>query len=251
MITLQELCHYLNTLLQPNLISDYCINGLQIEGKKEISKIATGVSANLATIQAAIEWGADVLIVHHGIFWNQDSPLITGVKKEKIWLLLQNKVSLLSYHLPLDVHQKVGNNWKAAHDMEWTDLQPFCLVNGTYFGVKGKFKKMSRENFQKMLESYYEHSASTALGGKEEIESAGLLSGGGYKFITHAINDKLDCFVTGTFDEPIWSQAFEEKINFYALGHSATEKIGPRALGEHLNKIFKLENAFLDIFNPF
>ncbi len=110
---------------------------------------------------------------------------------------------------------------------------------------------MSPDAFQKKLEDYYQHPAYAAAGGKKEVKTAGLVSGGGYKVITQAIQEGLDCFVTGNFDEPVWHQAFEEKIHFYALGHSATEKIGPRALGDHLNGEFKLDYRFIDIYNPF
>ncbi len=251
MITLQELCAYLDKLLQPTPISDYCFNGLQVEGKKQVRKIATGVSANLSTIQAAVECGADALLVHHGLFWNQDSHQIQGTKREKLALLFKNEISLIAYHLPLDIHQELGNNWKAALDLGWTDLEPFCSINKLFFGVKGHFKEMSREEFQKKLEDYYLHPAHVALGGKKSVKTAGLISGGSYKFITHAIAEGLDCYVAGNFDEPVWNQAFEEKINFFALGHSATEKIGPKALGDHLHKEFKLDYQFIDIYNPF
>lgn len=251
MITLQELCEYLDRLLQPSTINDYCYNGLQFEGKKQIRKLATAVSANLSTLQTAATWNADALLVHHGLFWNQDSHQIDGIKKEKLAILFKNNISLIAYHLPLDIHQELGNNWKAALDMRWYNLEPFCYTNGVFLGVKGHFKPMSCENFQKTLEDYYQHPAHAALGGKKEVETAGLVSGGGYKFITKAIQDKLDCFITGNFDEPVWSQAFEEKVNFFALGHSATERIGPKALGEHLIREFNLDYRFIDIYNPF
>lgn len=251
MITLQELCEYLDQLLQPFPITDYCVNGLQVEGRKEIEKIATGVTANLATLQRASELNADALLVHHGIFWNQDNHQIKGIKKEKLSLLLKNEISLIAYHLPLDMHTSLGNNWKAAIEMGWTDLEPFCNIKGHYLGVKGRLKKISREDFQKKLEDYYQHPAQSALGGKKEIETAALVSGGGYRFINQAIADRMDCFVTGNFDEPVWHQAFEENMNFYALGHSATERIGPRSLGNHLSEKFGLEHQFIDVYNPF
>lgn len=251
MITLQELCEYLDGLLQPNPIKDYGLNGLQVEGKKEIHKLATAVSSNLASIEAAAAWGADTLIVHHGLFWNQDSYQIKGVKKEKIELLLKNQMSLIAYHLPLDIHQELGNNWKAAMEMGWKDLKPFGCMNGIFLGVKGNFNKLHRQDFQKTLEDYYAHPAHVALGGKEYVETAGLISGGSYKLLNSAIEEELDCYIAGNFDEPAWNQAFEEKINFFALGHSATEKIGPRTLGEHLSKTFHLDVKFIDIYNPF
>lgn len=232
-------------------MTDFCINGMQVEGKQQIHKLATAVSANLETIQKAAEWGADALLVHHGLFWNQDSHQIAGIKRQKLEILFKNNISLIAYHLPLDAHQELGNNWRAAIEMGWENLEPFCLTNAFFIGVKGRVKRMSREDFQKKLEDYYQHSAHAAMGGKKEVETVGLVSGGSYRFITQAIADRLDCFVAGNFDEPVWSQAFEEKINFFAMGHSATEKIGPKALGNHLSQEFKLEYKFIDVYNPF
>lgn len=251
MITLQELSKYLNELLACDQISDYSSNGLQVEGKVEVSKIATAVSASLETIEKAVAEGVDVLIVHHGLFWKGDPYPITGVKKKKLELLFKHGISLFGFHLPLDLHQELGNNWKAAKDMGWTSLEPFGLYNGTLIGVKGKVKKQSRGDFQKKLEEYYNHSAQSSVGGLEEIEKVALISGGAYKSLADAASEGMDCFVTGNFDEPAWYTAKELSVNFYALGHSATETIGPKALGEHLKSRYGLDHKFLDIFNPF
>lgn len=251
MPTLQELCTHLDEFLQCAIFSDYCKNGLQVEGKSKVTKIATGVSASLSTIEAAVSSQADALIVHHGLFWNADSHVIQGVKRKKLQLLLQHGISLIAYHLPLDAHQQIGNNWKAAQEMKWMDLEPFGKFNGIPIGVKGRVSPISRHNFQKQLEDYYQHPAYCALGGDESIRTVALISGGAYKSISEAILQGIDCFITGSFDEPVWHQAFEEKINFFALGHSATERIGPKALGEYLEERFGLAHEFLDVSNPF
>lgn len=252
MITLQELYKNLDELLQQKPISDYCVNGVQVKGCHEIKKIVTAVTASLATIERAVEMGAQALIVHHGMFWKGDSQVIEGSRKEKLKALLKKDMSLLAYHLPLDAHKEVGNNWRAAKEMGWEDLEPFGLYNGTYIGVKGRLPKQSREKFQKKIEEYYNHPATTALGGKKDIETVGLISGGAYKSIEEAGNEGLDCFITGNFDEPAWHLAHEYGVNFYALGHSATEKIGPKALVEHLKGQFSnIDCEFLDIENPF
>jgi len=251
MITLQELCGYLENLLQASTFSDYCINGLQVEGNPKIQKIATGVSASLETIESAVKAKVQVLIVHHGLFWNRDSYVIQGVKREKLRLLIENNISLLAYHLPLDAHRDYGNNWTAARELGWKDLEPFGFYNGVPIGVKGSLKNVPREKFTKTLEKYYQHSAHSALGGKEVVHTAALISGGAHKSLIDAAAAGVDCFVTGSFDEPVWHQAFEEKINFFALGHSNTEKVGPRALGEHLEEYFGIPCQFLDIPNPF
>lgn len=251
MITLQELCQYLEGLLQASSFTDYCTNGVQIEGRAKIKKIATGVSASLSTIQEAVNSRCDALIVHHGIFWSKDSYVIKGVKREKIKLLLDNDISLLAYHLPLDASQTYGNNWTAAKEMGWKNLEPFGFYNGIPIGVKGSFKPQKREKFIQTLEKYYLHPAHTALGGKEIVSNAALISGGAHKNITEAIAEGVDCYVTGSFDEPIWHQAFEEKINFFAMGHANTERIGPIALGKHLKDHFGIKCEFIDIQNPF
>lgn len=248
---LQELRSYLDTLLRSVNIADSCPNGLQIEGKEEVKKIATAVSASLKTIEAAVEQGVDVLIVHHGLFWQKDSYLIQGIKKKKIALFFQHDISLFAYHLPLDCHPQIGNNWKAAIEMGWSNLEPFCNIGGTFIGVKGTIEPSSPEKVQKKLEEYYHHPAVCALGGPAIIRTMALVSGGAYKSLMNAKEEGVDAFITGSFDEPVWHQAFEEKIHFFALGHSATERIGPQALAHYLAQNLPLTCSFIDIPNPF
>lgn len=251
MITLQQLSDDLNQLLQPELFSDYCINGIQVEGSGSITSIATAVSASLDTIDAAVKLGAQALIVHHGLFWNRDSHAIVGSKKDKILKLLQGNISLLAYHLPLDAHLSLGNNWKAASEMGWKNLQPFYYINRQPIGVRGDLPVSSRADFQKLLETYYKHAAHTAFGGKESVKTAALISGGAHKQLMDAAALGIDCFVTGSFDEPVWPQAFEEKINFFALGHAATERIGPYAIGQYLSEKYQIDYHFITDQNPF
>ncbi len=248
---LQELCQYLDQLLPSQGINDYCPNGLQIEGKGQIKKVATAVSASLATIEAAIKAEADVLIVHHGLFWQRDSYIIQGMKKKKIALLLEHGLSLIAYHLPLDTHSQLGNNWKAAYDMKWSDQQPFCYLDGAPIGVKGSIPECSREDLKHQLEYYYQHPAVCAWGGKERVQTLALVSGGAHKNILDAIRECVDVFITGSFDEPVWYQAFEGNINFFALGHSSTERVGPKALSSYLTQELQIPCFFLDIYNPF
>ncbi len=251
MITLQELCYKLNGLLLRPEITDYCPNGLQVEGKEKISKVVTGVSASFSTIEAAVKANADALIVHHGMFWKGDSYVVNGAKKRKLALLIESGISLLAYHLPLDAHEEYGNNWKAAKEMGWQNLEPFGIFNGVPIGVKGTFSPVSREAFQQLLEKYYDHPANSALGGKEQVSTVGLVSGGAYRSIEEAAKEGLDCFVTGNYDEPAWHMAHEMGVNFFPLGHSATERVGPRALGEWLKETTGVAVEFVDIPNPF
>lgn len=248
---IRELSEYLNRVLPSDKIVDSCPNGLQIEGKRVIKKIGTAVSANLETIEKAAEEGVDALIVHHGLFWQRDSYVIQGSKRKRLALLLRHEISLFAYHLPLDLHRDFGNNWKAAQDMRWTKLEPFGIYNGTAIGVRGVVSECSQKDFAKSLEDYYQHPAVMALGGAKKIKTAALISGGAYKSISEAAESGVDAFVTGNFDEPAWSQAYEDGINFYALGHSATERVGPRALAEEIKRSLFDNTVFIDIFNPF
>jgi len=245
MITLQELCDDLDRFYNVSEFEDFCPNGLQIEGKKEINRAATAVSASLETLQKAVDAEVDALIVHHGIFWNRDPYPIVGAKREKIDLLLKNGISLIAYHLPMDAHEEAGNNWKAAKDLGWENLEPFSI------GVKGSFSPIDVSEFQSLLEKYYDHKAHTALGGREKVSSAALISGGAHKEIEAASREGVDCFITGSFDEPVWHAAKEEGINFFALGHSNTEIIGPKALGKYLSEKFSIDTKFLHVPNPF
>jgi dinuclear metal center YbgI/SA1388 family protein len=251
MLTLNELQGYLDELLQVKLFQDYCPNGLQVEGCFTITHIAVGVSASLETINKAIESKAQALIVHHGIFWNREPFLAKGIGKAKLQALFDHGLSLFAYHLPLDAHQLYGNNWKAAQELGWKDLAPFSFFQGMPMGVKGTFPPMAATEFRAKLEAYYQHPAHCALGGKEMVQSAALISGGAHKQIGEAIQAEVDCFVTGSFDEPIWHQAFEGGINFFAMGHSATEKVGPYALGKHLGDKFQIQVTLIDEPNPF
>lgn len=251
MITLNKLRHYLDKLFPNDKVIDYAPNGLQVEGKQQISCIATAVSVTEETIEQAIEKGCDALIVHHGLFWQRDSYVIEGSKKKKLSLLFEAGISLFAYHLPLDMHPQIGNNWKAALDLGWRNLSPFGFSNGLFIGVKGEIAPCSFEHFLKTLENYYEHPAHAVSGGPSMIRKVGLISGGAHKSILEAAKENLDAFVTGSFDEPTWYQAKEEQIHFFALGHSATERVGPKALAAHLMKELDIPSFFLDVENPF
>lgn len=251
MITLQELSDGLDIELNARAINDFCPNGLQVEGGPQIQKVATAVTASLLTIEKAVEARVQALVVHHGIFWNRDPYPIVGVKKKKLQLLLDNGISLLAYHLPLDMHTALGNNWKAAMDLGWTNLEVVFTPDKLPLGVKGTFKPRPVEDFKELMEKYYGHVAHAAIGKKQEVSSGMIISGGGYRFLDVAAGEKVDCFVTGNFDEPAWHQAFELGINFFAMGHSATERVGPIALGNYIQERWGIPTTFLDVYNPF
>lgn len=251
MIELRELDDYFKQLLKPETFEDVCPNGLQIEGKKNLHRIGFAVSANLATIQLAIKKEIDALICHHGLFWHNESYCITGSKREKISLLLEKEISCFCYHLPLDAHQEVGNNWVAASELGWQNLQPFGKYKKQMIGVKGMLPQVPIEVLIRELETYYQHPAQVALGGPKKVTVCALVSGGAWRSIQEAVEQNVDCFITGNVDEPAWSYAFEEKIHFLSLGHSATETIGPKALCQRVKEDLPVQAEFIDVINPF
>jgi dinuclear metal center YbgI/SA1388 family protein len=248
---LTTLVRYVDDLLVPSNFQDGCVNGIQVEGKKTIKHIATAVTASEAVIRRAASVEADCLLVHHGLFLKGKDVVVTGSMKPKLAFLLAFDMTLLGYHLPLDAHHELGNNWAAAKLLGLNELEPFGKFQGAMVGVKGVMPAISRELFKKRLEKFYGRKAECAFGGKKLIKSCAIISGGAHKWIHEAIQDELDCFVTGTSDEPIWHAAFEEKINFYALGHAATERIGVKLLGDHLAEEFNLIHTNITDNNPF
>lgn len=249
MLQLNQLCDYLNQFLKVYDFKDYGPNGLQVEGTLRVGKIGVAVSASKKAIVSAVEAGCDVLIVHHGLFWYQQSATIVGAMKEKLDLLLKNNLSLIAYHLPLDAHPEVGNNWGAFREMGMKELGFFGKSN---LGVIGCLSQpLTPVAFQKQLEQYYGSSARVALGGGSQIQKVALISGAAESEIVQAISVQADAFITGRGDEPSWHLAFENQIHFYAMGHFATEKIGPRLLGEHLSQQFSVPCHFCVEENPF
>lgn len=236
----------LNNYLAISLFNDYGPNGLQVEGRPEVKRIATAVTASAYAIEEAVKRGCDALLVHHGLFWQKDPYPIIGPKRKRLELLLQNQLSLLAYHLPLDAHQEVGNNWVAARALGWTDLKPFFG-----YGVQGVIAPCSVEYLSEKLEKYYNHCAHKALGGPKQVHHCALISGGAYRCLPEAAQAGVDTFITGNFDEPAWHLAHEHKVNFFALGHAATEKIGPKALVPLLQDQWGMEAFFIDEENPF
>ncbi len=247
---INDLAIHLDQLLDAQSFDDVCPNGIQVTNNGEITKICTAVSASVETIQKAIQAKANTLIVHHGIFKVKDTVTLEGTLYQKVKLLLEHNIALLCYHLPLDAHQTIGNNWKVARDLGWQNLQPFGDYNKMLIGVQGTFPTISLQEFVQQLENYYGHSGAI-VPAKETIQSAAIVSGGAHKFINQAVAAGIDCFVTGTTDEPIWDIAHENNILFCAFGHAATEKIGPKALANYIQENLNISTEFIDTQNPF
>jgi dinuclear metal center YbgI/SA1388 family protein len=246
-----ELISALNEYLQIELFNDYGPNGLQVEGQKEINKIITGVSASIELIKEAIREKAEAILVHHGILWNGQNPVIRGAFRERLKLLLENEINLLAYHLPLDAHPEVGNNAQMAKFLELEKVEPFGKYKGQMLGICGELKKeMPIEIFLQKVETICQREPLHLNFGKSAIRTVAIISGGAQKYLDEAIEKGVDCFITGEVSEYNYYQAMEERIHFISAGHHATERFGIQALGRWIVSRFGLEVQYNDSNNP-
>ena len=246
-----ELERLLNEKLSTDRINDYAPNGLQVEGKAEIKKIITGVTASQALIDYAVAQQADAVLVHHGYFWKSENPCIRGMKGKRIKTLLVNDINLYGYHLPLDVHPELGNNAKLAQLLGIGDLQP--LENSTTsIPVWGMLKEpVTAEEFAQRIEQVLHRKPLICTeNGPHLIRKVSICTGGGQGYIDLAAAQGCDAFITGEVSEQTIHSAREQGIHFFAAGHHATERYGIKALGEWLAAEYGLDVEFKDIDNP-
>jgi len=246
MANIKEITDYCTEYLQPDLFKDYCPNGLQIEGTEEIKRIVAGVTACQDLIDAAIDFNADLLLVHHGFFWKNESPVLTGIKQRRIKALLSNNINLLAYHLPLDAHPEVGNNHRFANTLK---LKKRFAFGPNKLALGGKIKPHSGAELAKKLAVILERQP-LHIAAERPIESVGLCTGAAQGMIEEAIECNLDAFISGEVSESTVHIARENNIHYFAAGHHATERFGARALGKHLAEKFSLKFQFVDINNP-
>ncbi|MBL7135016.1 MAG: Nif3-like dinuclear metal center hexameric protein [Candidatus Marinimicrobia bacterium] len=245
-----ELTNYLNTYLRFSEFKDTASNGLQVEGRDEIRKIVTGVSANVELFEKAIELKADAIIVHHGIIWDFEHPVYQGSYKKRIKLLLENDINLYGYHLPLDAHKEVGNNVRIAQILGLKNIEPFGLYNEQFIGFKGEYKFKQAETVLDLVKKEINANAIIFPYGPDKINTVGVISGGAQKEVKQAVLEGLDLYLTGEVSEHILHYVKEEGIHFIAAGHYATERFGVLALGKHIKQKFDLDVEYVDIPNP-
>jgi len=230
---------------------DYGPNGLQVEGKEEIRKIVTGVSSCQELFVRAREAGADAILVHHGLFWEGMPRTLTGFQYRRVAELIRGEMSLVAYHLPLDRHPEVGNNAVAGREMGLTDLEPFGEHDGLPIGFKGRFPQpISAAELVDRCRKVYGQEPFAFLEGPDQVSTLGIISGGAQSDVYTAITEGLDAYITGEVSEWVMNVAREAKIHYLAGGHYATERLGVRALGEHLRERFGIEVEFIDVPNP-
>ena len=246
-----HLTSYLDNYLQARQGRDYGPNGLQVEGKDEIGKIVTGVSACQELFVRAREAGADAVLVHHGLFWEGMPRTLTGFQYRRVAELICNGMSLLAYHLPLDRHGEVGNNAVAARDFGLVDLEPFGFHDGLPTGFKGCFPEpITKSELAARCRRIYAQEPLAFLEGPDPVRSLGIISGGAQRDLYSAIDEGLDAYITGEVSEWVMNVAREAKVHYLAAGHYATERLGIRALGEHVREKFGVEVEFIDVPNP-
>jgi dinuclear metal center YbgI/SA1388 family protein len=245
---LKQLCDFCNDYLKVDDFNDYCPNGLQVESNPSVKHIVCGVTACQALIEAAIDAGADTLIVHHGYFWKGEPQPISGIKGRRIGSLIRNNINLLAYHLPLDAHPEVGNNVQLGRVMDWPVTR-----NGGEQGLlfEGRLAApCSLAELAQQIDARLDTRALAIAGGEHAIERIAWCTGAAQDFIETAAEWGVDAFVSGEVSEPTFHLARELGIHYIAAGHHATERYGVQALALEINNRFGVQQQFIDIANP-
>ena len=251
MVTLKTLANYTDSLLSVEQFSDYCPNGLQVEGKPEVQRLVSGVTASLELIEAAIAADADALLVHHGYFWKGEDACITGMKRQRLQRLLATGTSLLAYHLPLDAHPELGNNTQLASVLDFNTSGCFGNDGGMQLAQYGALSQpLSGAALAQQLQQCLGRAAQHIPGQTALIKSVGWCTGAAQSYIEAAVEQGLDAFISGEISEQTVHVVRECGIHYFAAGHHATERYGVQALGEHLAGHFNITHRFIDIANP-
>ena len=245
-----EILRYLHDYLRVADYRDYGPQGLQVEGRAEVRKVVSGVSGGVALFEEAAAAGADMVVVHHGIFWDRESRVVKGGLKRRLELLLEHGITLAAYHLCLDAHPEVGNNVLGARGWGLNTIRPWGEYNGKPIGFRGEWDGEPVPHAVTLVNQLYGSNALSFLYGPDLVRSVGIISGGAQAQVRDAIELGLDLYITGEVSEFVMSTAREGGIHFLAAGHHNTERLGVRALGEHLEEKFGIEHEFIDIPNP-
>lgn len=222
------------------------LNGLQVQGPPEVRSVAMAVDASRASIEAAVEMGADLLIVHHGLFWGGLQPVV-GRLYERLSLLMESDTGLYSCHLPLDGHAEVGNCVLLARALGLELEGRVGAYEGVDLGWWGRLPEaVGAEGLRERVSEAVDGPVTALPGGPERVESVGVVTGGGASFVRDAVELGLDAFVTGEGAHHTYFDATELGIHVLFAGHYATETFGVRALGDHLTERFEIPSTFID-----
>jgi dinuclear metal center YbgI/SA1388 family protein len=251
MVARDEILGYLDELLDPGAFEDYSPNGLQVPGSDRIHKVVTGVSATLDLFEEAVERDADLVLTHHGIFWNGSPEALTLQQARRLRILLTQDVNLASYHLPLDAHAEVGNNALLCDALGLERGEPFGKHHGQTIGWIGRAPQpLSPQELRGRIASELDREPLIFEYGPSAIERIAIVSGGASGYLREAIDAGADAFMTGEPAERVMAESREGGIHFIAAGHYATETMGIRRLGELIAERFDVLHEFVDLPNP-
>lgn len=254
MARLAELIGFLDALLEPDAFADYGPNGLQVPGREEVQTVVTAVSGQAELFERAVEAGADLVLVHHGILWEHQPRRIDRLHARRLRLLLANDISLAAYHLPLDAHATVGNNALLADGLGCLPegRTPFGEAKGRPVGFSAQFPEpgISPDELVRRVTETTGREPLRFLAGPDPVRTIGIVSGGAPELVQEAVDAGLDAFLTGEPAEHAMADAREGRIHFIAAGHYATETLGIRRLGELAAERFGVEHEFIEIPNP-
>ncbi|GBL05372.1 Nif3-like dinuclear metal center hexameric protein [Glaciecola sp. KUL10] len=248
-----ELEQALNQLLRPDLVNDYCPNGLQVEGSIEINRIVTGVTASMQLIESAIKCNADTILVHHGYFWKNESAQIIGMKKARIKTLLKHDINLFAYHLPIDIHPTLGNNAQLGCLLSLNNIKALEGFKPNGIVMSGELTDtLSLASFANKIEMKLARKPTVIESpyANKSIKKVAWCTGGGQGYIDDVVGKDIDVFISGEISEQTVHSAQEQNIHFIAAGHHATERYGAKAVGEYLANEFGLDVTFIDCDNP-
>lgn len=243
-----ELVSYLDELLQSQRFKDYCPNGLQVEGSNDVKRIVAGVTASQALIDAAVERGADTLLVHHGWFWRGEDGRVTGFRKARLQAMLKHEINLIAYHLPLDGHPDLGNNAGLGKRLGWQSEGRFGDQDIGWTGHLEAPRRLA--DLQADVARELRRDPLVIGQPDRRIERIAWCSGGGQGFFEEAVKLGVDAFLSGEISEHSVHLARESGVAFIAAGHHATERFGVEALASHVQELFGLSCEFVDIDNP-
>ncbi|MBF0624734.1 MAG: Nif3-like dinuclear metal center hexameric protein [Magnetococcales bacterium] len=251
MVTLGDVESFLNETLHPESFRDYAPNGVQVQGREEINRVVTGVSACVELFQKAVDLGAELVLVHHGLFWDKEPRVVEGSLKQRLKILLQQDMTLMAYHLPLDAHPEWGNNACILRKLALEPLEPFGLYNGTALSWVGRCSppRTVAEMFHGVTD-LFGGSPLLLNFGPERIERVAVCSGAAPELVRQARAAGADLFLTGEATESVYHYCQEEGLHFIAAGHHRTETFGVQALGKLLTRRFGLDHHFVDLANP-
>lgn len=243
-----EIVDHLDQLLDAGRFRDYGPNGLQVEGRDEIVKIVSGVTASLALIEAAIAAEADAILVHHGLFWRGHDGRVTGWLKNRLERLLGSRTSLIAYHLPLDAHAELGNNAQFGARLKLVADARFGDQELGFIGAPAQ--SLTAAALGALLQFRLGRAAVVVEGDGRPIRRVAWCTGGAQGMFEAAIAAGADAYITGEISEPQAHYARETGVAFFACGHHASERFGVQAVGAHLASRFGLTHEFVEIDNP-